>query len=510
MMAVAPSALPARPAATPTAWELLRHAAERSRRWLRADLDQAIRIEPARSRRHLAAGPDAELRVSLLAWASMLRRRRALVVVRRHLIAALGLAIAAELVLVLSGGDRQAPWLLAPFAIALLDGALALSRPVGPDTAAQMLDRRLGLHDLLSTASSILREPQQPLGLAALVVEEGQAAAADSFATVAPTATWRGREWASLAAGAVVLALLVAVPGSGGARAKRHEVTPIARAPIASPAHAHAKPSASSRAAQRERAAGAPGTLARPPLAVTTNGSRQSKGSGFSPYGHGAASFSAKQLARQGIASPPANTKALGALAVGEAGGGGASSAASSAGSHAGGTGGKPNAGSGAGASAAQGASASSGAGALSPAGTQGHSAGALDASGSKQAGVGAGSASSGASPPGGNAAGSAAGSTALRSGLVPVLGGGDAGLPLQAGYAPSSTPRSAGGEGVSQTPNGGGRGGRSAHATAGGSGSVSSNVSVIPPTFNSTSTLEQGVLSGYFGAANQLTPSNW
>ncbi len=70
---------------------------------------------------------------------------------------------------------------------------------------------------------------------------------------------------------------------------------------------------------------------------------------------------------------------------------------------------------------------------------------------------------------PAATAAGSGPGSTALKAGLVPVLGAGSSGLPLQAGYAPSSARRPAGSEGISQTPNGGGSGGRSAQAGGGG-----------------------------------------
>jgi hypothetical protein len=477
-------------------------------RWLRAELDEAIGMEPASPRRPVAR-EGAKLDESLLAWATMIRNRRALVIARRHLIAGLGLAIVAELVVLVLGGDRLAWWLLAPVAIALLDGAIALRRPVRAESVAHMLDRSLGLRDLLATAVSIPHDERQPRGLAGLVVKEATAASAGSFAAVRLEARRRRREWALLASALALLAVLAATPGIGTHGSTRHTATPATRAATAPHAHAVSKPTKAPVAGRRVRAPGASGShLARPPLAVTTGESRQSKGSGFSPYGHGANSFSAKQLAKDGIASPPtATTKSLGALAVGESGGGNSTSPASASG--AGSTAGsKGTPGGGTSASATHGATSDTGAGALAPA----HSRGVGAAAGAtrKPAGVGAGGASEGNSPPGGNAAGTGSASTTLGNGLVPALGAGPTGLPLQAGYAPSAAQRSSGSEGVSQTPNGGGSGGRSAHTSGGGGTSVSSSLGVIPPTFNSTPTLDQGVLSSYFGSANQLTPGNW
>jgi hypothetical protein len=479
-------------------------------RWLQADIGEAISMQPARAQRRAAAAPDTPLRGSLMAWAARVRRRRTLVLARRHLIAALALAIVAELLVVALGGDRHAWWLLAPLALALVDAAIALRRPLALDSVAHMLDRCLGLRDLLVTGNAIAREQAQPLGLGALVAEEAQAAAADSFATVRLTAARGRREWSWLAAGAVVLAVLAAVPGIAHRRSARELAPPTTRAAAGNPARAHAKPTtATARGARRARAGAAPpAQLARPPLAVTPSSSREAKGSGYSPYGHGGTSLTARQLAREGIANPTAAAKALGALAVGEAGGGSAGAGASSSTHGSGANAGKGAAGAGTTTPTKQGSGSAAPGSALTPASTHGN--GALAGVGTKQAGVGTGGAGTGSSPPGGSAAGSAAGSTALRSGLVPELAEGASGLPLQAGYAPGGGPRAAAGEGVSQTPNGGGSGGRSAHANGGAGASVSSNLSVIPPTSNASPTLDGEVLSSYFGTANQLTLGNW
>lgn len=491
---------------------LLGAAATSAHRWLTADVRETVRMElVTRSARAPAPGAaelPEDLRTDLHRWASRLRRRRALVVVRRHLIAGLALVIVAEIVTVSLGGERHSPWLLAPLALAALDEAIVLRQAVSLETVAQMLDRRLALHDRVVTALEILRAPQPPAGLRALVVEEARAASAASFATVRLSSRRPAREWLWLAAALIVIVLLATLPGIGGAAARRGT---LARAP-------HAPLSALSRAAPKAAVtlpAGAPAPatlkpgahLAPAPLTASDGASRTPKETGFSPYGHGGNSLSAKELARQGIAPPSAaGTGGLAALAIGEAGpgkGGGAASAGSHGAAGSGGSGeasSSPRSGSS--------GAATAGGGTLTPASAQSGSA--SPAAASKQSSPGTGGAGSGSSPPGGKAAGSAPGSTALTNGLVPLLATGTSGLPLQAGYAPSGAPGSSNAEGISQTPNGGGKGGRAAHVSNGSQGSVSSNLSVIPPTSNSTPALDEGLLSSYFGSANQLVPRGW
>lgn len=480
-------------------------------RWLRADIRESISMELIPGSSTGVEAPSGDLRTGLLRWASRLRRRRALVVARRHLIAAAAVVIAAELVLDVFGGERRAPWLLAPLALGLLDGAIALGRGVSLDTVAQMLDRRLALRDRVTTANDILQEQAPPSGLRALVVAEAGTAVADSFATVRLVARHPRREWLSLLAGVAVIALLATAPRIGPNASANKTAAGARRAPRGALAQARPEPAVASPAPPRLPAVTSPrGLIGRPPLAVTGSGTGKGGKQGFSPYGYGATSLSAKQLAREGITAPPtAGAKGLAPLSVGEAGGGGSTSATSSAPSaRSGGTSGTPSAGNGGSAALSRGSLAAAPGGAVSSAGAR--SGRAPQAGGAKGGGTGAGAAGSGSSPPGGNAAGSAPGSTELTSGLVPALAPGSSGLPLQAGYAPSNAPRSAGGEGVSQTPNGGGKGGRSAHTSAGAEGSVSAGLSVIPPASNSTPALDQALLSGYFGAVDQLVPSNW
>jgi hypothetical protein len=485
--------------------QLLRRGASDSYRWLAADIEATIRMrrEPSGRAPRDSAAP---LRVSLLAWASMIRRRRALVIARRHLIAALALAIVAELVLIGLGDDRHGPWLLLPLALGIVDGAIALRRPVQSERVAHMLDRCLSLHDLIVTARAIEGEDAQPLGLSELVVQEARTAAAGSFEHVRLTAGRRGREWSWLLAVLAVLALLAAVPGIGGARSTRRATAPAvgARGGAATPTPAKPTPAA---VVQPKHLSGTPGAgVAPPPLAITEGGTGKAKETGFKGYGSGGKDLTAQQLARLGISLPTPDTKALSALSVGDAGnesaGGGGSARSTSTGAATGtGTAGEATG------TASQGSGAVAGGSALTPA--RSHSAAGFGAGGTKEAGAGAGG-GSGHSPPGGGAAGTSAGSTTLGSGLAPAPGTGPSGLPLQAGYAPTGTRGAAGDEGVSQTPNGGGTGGRSAQASGGGEGSASSSLSRLPPTFNSSSALNEGVVSSYFGSTNQLTPANW
>jgi hypothetical protein len=420
--------------------------------------------------------------------------------------------IVAQIVLVALGDNALGLWLAAALAPALAAGATAWSRPVSPALVAQMLDRCGDLHDLLSTATEMPCEEGAASGLGALILRDARRAAHESFTTVRLTEERPRRDWSLLAVAIALLVTFAVLPVEGGhigAQGQRAE----AAAPSTGSARKRSSAAAGRAAARARRGAAlagqAPPRISRAPLAVHAEGPHQSKGSGFSPYGHGGNSLSAKQLARAGIAPAPSTKQSLGALSVGEAGGGsGHGNAGSSNSGSAAGTGGKAATGTSSKASGAGGAASSSGKGALTPA--QENHADAAPTSGTKQAGAGSGAGSTGSSPPGGGAAGSSRGSEALAAGLVPALGGSTLGLPLQAGYAPSAAHGSQSGEGVSQTPNGGGHGGRSARSSSGSATSVSSQLSVIPPSFNSTATLDRGVLANYFGSSNQLTPSNW
>jgi hypothetical protein len=492
-------------------------AGTRARHWLAAETAETLTLEPERPRGPgtVAADPvEGSFETSLGLWAGRLRRRRAIVVLRRYLIAVLALTLAVELVTLAAGGDRLAWWLLAPLALGLASCARALRSDVGLRRTAQILDRRLGLHDLTVTALELSRaqpgpgpesEPRPaPGSLAALVLEEGRTATAASLAALRARARDGHREAAWLAGAAALLAAVILIAGSGSGATGVHGTH--AGASTAAGRALAQRQAAAVAAARRAALARALGTglpnQAPPPLAVQTGRSGSGSRSAYSPYGHGGSSLSAKQLASQGIASAPSTKASLGALSLGGSGtstgaGAGRSPAAS------GGASGRTAIGGG---TAKQGPGSSTGAAGLAAATS--HSAAALGAGATRESGSGAGS--GGSSPRGGGAAGTARGSTALVAGLIPALGTSGSGLPLQAGYAPSSSTSQSGKEGVSQTPNGGGGAGRSKQSTSGGESTRAGELPVIPPSLNAASTVDQGVLSSYFGSANQLTAGSW
>jgi len=467
-------------------------------------------MRPSARRPLHAPETDAELRAGIATWASMVRRRRAAVLVRRQLIAWLAVALVAEIVLLAAGDERVGFWLLAPVALALLGGAIALRGPSQPQLAARMLDRFGDLHDLMATATAILAVEQPASGLAALVLDEARAAAGGSLATVRPVASGPRREWRllGLAVAALAVVALVPAPARTGARGSRRGAV---RAPAAGSAHGRPASSHAAARSARARVVGqpVPPQLPSPSLTVSAEGPARSSKSGFSPYGHGGTALSAKQLAQEGLAAPPAAAQSLGTVAVGQPGGSPGHGAGTQA-SAKGGAGGAGKAAPGGQATPSSGHAAGATEGLGTPAKAGSSAQGTTTALGTRRPSASSGAASTGSSPPGGSGAGTGRGGAGLASGLVPALGTGPLGLPLQAGYAPGGTRRSQSGEGVTQTPNGSGSGGRSAHASTGAEASVSSQLSVIPPTVNSTPDLDQGVLSGYFGSSNQLTPGNW
>jgi hypothetical protein len=122
----------------------------------------------------------------------------------------------------------------------------------------------------------------------------------------------------------------------------------------------------------------------------------------------------------------------------------------------------------------------------------------------------GGGAQKGGGAPPGGESAGATEAGANRGSGVVPVLGAKQSGLPLQAGFAPVRGQHGAANGGVSQDANGGGGQGKTAQANgtaeAGGS---QGRFPTIPPTFNSPSP-QSDLLQNYFGGSNQLTFKAW
>jgi hypothetical protein len=498
-------------------------------RWLWADARTVVEIEhrSGASRgdgQAAGAAAPADLRRGLARWRARVERRRGLVLLRRHLLVALVLACAAEIGLVLAGADRRSLWLLTALVPALVDIAYAATRRVTRAQVARMLDRDLDLRNRIDTALELSDVGAHPpnagsrladeagTSLAGRVAVEANAALASSFGRArVHTRPARG-EWAWLLGAAVVLVLLVALPGINGhsngasrlAGAGSRALLGGRRGAGAAGSLKHVKPAALPVGASVDNAVQNALHAAPPEIANGTTGP-QPTGNGTSPYGHGGHSAGASP-AGSGLASPDVGTKVLAAPGSGAASGAGKSTATvaatntgkSGSTSGAGSTGGLSN----------PGASVTSTPSAVRAGGKGGTTPGRAGASSSAANGAQS-SAHSGAAPPGGESAGAARGSSALVAGLTPDLPQGSAGLPLQAGYAPSTSKQSSS-SGVSQTPNGGGGAGRTAQTNDASGAANGTGFTVIPPTPNSSAAVEQSLLSDYFGSANQLQPGAW
>jgi hypothetical protein len=477
-------------------------------RWLRPEPVRVIRVERVASAAR-AAGTGLvyrEVGEQIGRWRGRVRRAYAGVVLRRYLAVAFALAIIAEAAARIATSGPRPLWALAGVAVALVGSLIALSTPIRRDRVASLLDRGLGLADRTRTALELESRPGVSSPLASRVTAEAQEALGSSFGSARVRPGPAGAEWGAAAVLAAVLVLLLVLPAggpsrSGHARGSTHE----AGAPVA----AGGKGTAAG-LTHRNRPAPLPvgagvSTVLQPPLSIAPSSSQATKGLGTSPYGHGAVSTGSYVTSKTGLSQATAGTRIIAAPGSG----GGSPNAGASGGSArgSGSAGAKSSGQSGSGGLSSPGAAPGSAPNARAGGhggGTPGH------AGSAAEGGSESGRSSSQAAPPGGENAGTSRGSTQLQAGLAPQLGQGQTGLPLQAGYAPTAA-REAGHGAISQTPNGGGGKARSevGGGTAGGGGGPS-DVTAIEPTPNAGAPAAQPLVSGYFGAANQLQPGSW
>jgi hypothetical protein len=491
------------------AQEALRYAI----RWLNPPAPEVVRIRrtasPSSSGDADVGGPT--IRRQVARWRGRVRRARGAVVLRRYLALALGLAVLGEVIARLASSETHPLWAFAGVAVALAGASAALLMPITDATVAEMLDRGLGLFDRIGTGLELEARTKGSPMLAAQVVAEAQRALRSSFGTARARPRPAGREWGVLLVLALVLALIVALPKIGHAQSVR---PPLAHHGAGSTVgKVQHRGSASRRLHRRHHAslpvgAGVDNNFSQPPLAISPSSQETGKGLGSSIYGHGGRSTGNYQIAKTGL-SETAGTRLI--AAPGSGTGKPGSNGASGAGPHsAGSAGAKPSGGASTGGRlSAPGASSGN-----SPNGAHagGRGPGAPAAHGGQAANGGSQSGQSRpqAAPPGGENAGASRGSSRLGPALAPDLASGHAGLPLQAGFAPSAA-RNAGHGGISQTPNGGGGRARSQNAGgAVGGGSGQSGATPIQPTPNTGAASTQSLVSSYFGGANQLRPGSW
>jgi hypothetical protein len=489
--------------------------ASRGAGWLRADLSEAVRVAPRGDGAGATALPPAELEAGLDRWSGRLSRSRALVVARRWLLVGLIVALVPGLVILAVGGSRPW-WLLGVVLVAPLAGLVAIARPPSAARTAQVLDRRLGLADRLTTALELRSAPIAPTGLGGLVVNEASSALGQSLGSSRATARRSPRELAWLLAAAVALALVIAVPRSGstGTGSTRASTGPAgaAGAGAAAASPTHGRPGGRTTT---------PSAAPLPPPRIpkqTFGDGRSHFAPGSDPYG---GQFRGGQLqTKQQAGVPTASSSGLGLASPGGAaapqgtasGGSGRHAPTPSGGAGQSGThtpsSGQPASGSSGLSGAAGGAAAQPATG--TPSGAQHAGAGAAAAAGAHGTASGTQTGSGGQS--GGETAGGVRAAQGHGAGLVPALGGSGSGLPLQAGLSGSRAGRSGSHGAVSRTANGGGGFARSAQAGSGaaGVGGAGVNLPVLAPTFNSPSQPEPGLLQRYFGVANRLAFKGW
>jgi hypothetical protein len=449
-------------------------------------------------------------------WRARIARRRAIAVVRRHLLVLMALVVVAEIVVLLTGNGHRPAWLIAPLLLAAVDGAVVVARNVPADRAAQMLDADLGLHERVGTALELQAAPSAPHGLGAMVVDEANTALAESLGSARAVARAPRAEWGSLLALLAVLAAVALVSWSSSSGPVAHGGSAAGLAGsrpgrgAASGGLSGSRPGAASRPGgsldhapklPRGRSLGA---------GVVNNSNHTSPSDGSSLYGHGSA-LTPKQLAsvsREGLADAGATVGVAGSIAPF---GAGSSSGADSPGRGASGAGaqasGKPQSGLGGGGLSASKSASGAGAGSTpSLSGVRGRSG--STAAGISPSAAGGYNRGSGGAPSGGESAGGSRAAADPGLSLVPELGG-QSRLPLQASFSPTASKGSPRSAGTSQTANGGGGRSRTAQAGAGGSSSTA-NLAMIPPTSNATSAAAVGLLQGYFGTSDQLTFSHW
>jgi hypothetical protein len=182
-------------------------------RWLLAGPSEVLQVQSLTRSFGLdlaeqPADHPEELLTGLQRWRARVQRRRAGVLLRRHLILAATLSIVLQ-ALVVAGAIPQAA-LLAPLALLLVGVSIELARRPSLEDVARLLDDQLGLFDRIGTGLGIQRHAgstQRLLERRAVAEASGLTAASlgGSRASAVPAA----REWSSLAVALVTLAVVV-------------------------------------------------------------------------------------------------------------------------------------------------------------------------------------------------------------------------------------------------------------------------------------------------------------
>jgi hypothetical protein len=180
-------------------------------RWLQAASAEVIRLRPeSDAAAEMIDGRDRTLASALARWSARIQRWRGLVLVRRHLLVAVCLAIVLE-ILNLAAGLSELVLLAAP-CLLLVGIALELPRGPAPAQVAGLLDEQIGLYDLIGTGLELQARAggaMRPLEERALERAAGEAAGSLGAWRARPAPA--GGEWSTLLVGLATLAVLLAL-----------------------------------------------------------------------------------------------------------------------------------------------------------------------------------------------------------------------------------------------------------------------------------------------------------
>jgi hypothetical protein len=228
-------------------------------RWLRAGTADVIRLRPESDpAASVADGHDRTLPGALARWSTRIQRWRGLVLLRRHLLVAVCLAIVLQ-ILNLTAGLSELALLAAP---CLLLAGIALELPRGPDPAqvAGLLDEQIGLYDLVGTGFEL-----QTRAAGAMRPLEERALDRAAVEAAGSLDAWRARpapaggEWGTLLVGLAALAVLLALVPAHIATSRSAASGATAQAGSARPGHhGSSRTSTSAPAAKAPAPASAP------------------------------------------------------------------------------------------------------------------------------------------------------------------------------------------------------------------------------------------------------------
>lgn len=182
----------------------------RFRRWLRSDVGEVVTIVPIANPDRSA--PAIGLAAGLRGWRRRILRARAVVLVSRQLVLALGIAIVLELLGALTGAGSRAVWLALPAALATLGVLAGLRQRPQPRDTALLLDRQLGLAERLTTALELGSAAAAMGPLGTVLRSEADLAIGASLAGARARARFSRNELLAILASVALLAVLLVLP----------------------------------------------------------------------------------------------------------------------------------------------------------------------------------------------------------------------------------------------------------------------------------------------------------